>query len=55
MARTICEDAPCCGCCGPNGDDAEQWREPEYDAETYNFGDYPGDYEPYDDDDEEEE
>lgn len=20
-----CEDAPCCGCCGPGGDDSDQW------------------------------
>lgn len=40
-----CEDAPCCGCCGPNGDNEEHWTgERYYQAMADRFaGDY--DYE----------
>lgn len=27
----ICEDAPCCGCCGPHGDGVYYDEPPEYD------------------------
>ena len=39
--RGICEDAPCCGCCGPHGDSQISDEPPE-----------PDDFEPYDYDDE---
>lgn len=38
-----CEDAPCCGCCGPNGDDSDQWHEQdmsECDGDTDDTGCY---------------
>lgn len=38
----ICEDAPCCGCCGPSGDGAYDPNEPpDFDDE-----DFEADYEP---------
>lgn len=41
----ICEDAPCCGCCGPHGDGVIYDDPPEYD-------DYYDDERWQDDDDE---
>ena len=42
--RGICEDAPCCGCCGPQGDGQ---YDPDYDNPYFDFPD--DDYDPYDD------
>lgn len=38
----ICEDAPCCGCCGPQGDGviSDEPPDPDFDQE----------FDPYDDD-----
>lgn len=36
----ICEDAPCCGCCGPQGDGRVDEGPPEY-------GDHDDGYDPY--------
>lgn len=37
MPKVQCEDAPCCGCCGPNGDDAEQWTGERYEGFWFEF------------------
>jgi hypothetical protein len=31
-ARPYCEDAPCCGCCGPQGDDQPEDAESVYEV-----------------------
>lgn len=54
----ICEDAPCCGCCGPQGDGAFDPDERGYEAmldaedEAMHDGSYFYDEEPEFDDDE---
>jgi hypothetical protein len=39
----ICEDAPCCGCCGPQGDGVIYDEPPDYDQ----------DFDQYDEEDDE--
>ena len=41
--RGICEDAPCCGCCGPQGDGVIYDEPPDPDDDFY----------PYDEEDDE--
>ncbi len=52
--RGICEDAPCCGCCGPQGDgriydeppdpdDFDDYWPDEYDDEEYDEEPMPSD------------
>lgn len=40
----ICEDAPCCGCCGPNGDGAFDPDEPPDDSYEDSLNEYDEDY-----------
>jgi hypothetical protein len=48
----ICEDAPCCGCCGPQGDGVIYDEPPDPDDGDDGWGDLRDDW--YDEEDDEE-